>query len=77
MVVAAVVQRCDGRKVTRSQNTTTRRGDARFYDKRRCKYLPKLQNLGKWKVLTEVCFAVSMGLVAGGGDGDEESIERD
>ena len=27
--------------------------------------------------MTDVCFAVSMGVVLSAGDGDEESIERD
>lgn len=55
-----VVQRCYAREVTRSQNTTTQRDDARFSGKRRCGYLQKQLDGSKLEVLTEVCFAVSI-----------------
>jgi hypothetical protein len=73
----AVLLRCYAREVTRSQNTTTRRDHARFCDKRRCGNLQKLLDVKKSISLTEVCFAVSMRVVVGAGDGDEESVERD
>jgi len=63
--------------VTRLQNTTTQGGDARFYSERRCGYLQKLLDKRELEGLTDVCFAVSMGVVLSAGDGDEESIERD
>jgi hypothetical protein len=69
--------RCHAREVTRLQNTTTRRDDARFCDERRCGNLQKLLDPKKSIWLTEVCFAVSMRVVVGAGDGDEESVERD
>jgi hypothetical protein len=72
-----VLQGCYAREVTRSQNTTTQHGDARFYGKTRCGYLRKLLDTRKLDVLIDVCFAVSMGVVSSAGDGDEESIERD
>lgn len=72
-----VLQGCYAREVTRSQNTTTQRGDARFYEKRRCGYLQKLLDTRKLDVLTDVYFVVSMGVVWSAGDGDAESIERD
>ena len=74
---AAALLRCYARKVTRLQNTTTRRDDARFCDKRRCRYSPKLLVSRKLDVLNVVCFAVSMRRARGADDGDEESIERD
>ncbi|KAH6872947.1 hypothetical protein BKA58DRAFT_157207 [Alternaria rosae] len=70
-----VVQRCYAREVTRSQNTTTQRDGARFSGKRRCGYLQKLLDGCKLEALTVVCFAVSMCVVVGAGDGDEESTE--
>lgn len=70
-----VVQRCYAREVTRSQNTTTQRDDARFSGKRRCGYLQKQLDGSKLEVLTEVCFAVSVRVAVGAGDGDEESTE--
>jgi hypothetical protein len=56
------------RVVTRSQNTTMRRVDARFYDKRSGGNLQKLLNSKKINWLMEVCFAVSMRLIAVDGD---------
>jgi hypothetical protein len=72
-----VLQGCYAREVTRSQNTTTRRDDARFCDKRRCGYSQKVLDWCKSGALTGVCFAVSMRVVESAGKGDEESIERD
>ena len=72
-----VLLRCYAREVTQLQNTTTRRDDARFRDKRRGGNSQKLLDPRKSDSLTEVCFAVSMRLVVGAGDGDEESVERD
>jgi hypothetical protein len=54
--------------VTRSQNTTLRRVDARLNGKRSCTNLQKLLKSKKIKWLLEVCFAVRMGLVAVDGD---------
>jgi hypothetical protein len=76
MVLLLSLLRCYARVVTRSQNTTTRRDDARFRDKRRCRNLQKLLDSNKSISLTVDCFAVSMRVVVGAGDGDEESIER-
>ena len=55
-------------EVTRSQNTTMRRVDARFCDKRSCRNLQKLRKPKKIKWLMEVCFAVSMRAVVNDGD---------
>jgi hypothetical protein len=40
-------------------------------------YAEKLLDTRELEGLTDVCFAVSMGVVLSAGDGDEESIERD
>jgi hypothetical protein len=65
-------QACDSfairAEVTRLQNTTLRRVDARFYGKRSCTNLQELLRLKKIKWLMQVCFAVRMRLVAVDGD---------
>ena len=60
---------------TRLQTTTTRRDNARFCDKGRCRYLQKSLILEKSEGLIVVCFAVSMRAAEGADDGDDEDGE--